>query len=76
MCNYGDANDRSNLTELGWNVFENCETLSSLTFPANYNEAVDISLVKGCKNLRYITARSKKMTFTEKEDGDVYCFDC
>lgn len=75
MCNYGDANDRSNLTELGWNVFENCETLSSLTFPANYNEAVDISLVKGCKNLRYITARSKKMTFTEK-DGDVYCFDC
>ncbi len=76
MCNYGDANDRSNLTELGWNVFENCETLSSLTFPANYNEAVDISLVKGCKNLRYITARSKRMTFTEKEDGDVYCFDC
>ncbi len=76
MCNYGDANDRSNLTELGWNVFENCETLSSLTFPANYNEAVDISLVKGCKNLRYITARSKKMTFTEKINGEVYCFDC
>lgn len=76
MCNYGDANDRSNLTELGWNVFENCETLSSLTFPANYNEAVDISLVKGCKNLRYITARSKKMTFTEKISGEVYCFDC
>lgn len=76
MCNYGDANDRSNLTELGWNVFENCETLSSLTFPANYNEAVDISLVKGCKNLRYITARSKKMIFTEKINGEVYCFDC
>ena len=76
MCNYGDANDRSNLTELGWNVFENCETLSSLTFPANYNEAVDISLVKGCNNLRYITARSKKMTFTEKINGEVYCFDC
>lgn len=76
MCNYGDANDRSNLTELGWNVFENCETLSSLNFPANYNEAVDISLVKGCKNLRYITARSKKMTFTEKINGEVYCFDC
>ena len=76
MCNHGDANDRSNLTELGWNVFENCETLSSLTFPANYNEAVDISLVKGCKNLRYITARSKKMTFTEKINGEVYCFDC
>ena len=76
MCNYGSANDRSNLSELGWNVFENCETLSSLTFPANYDETVDISLVKGCKNLRYITARSKKMNFTERTDGDVYCFDC
>lgn len=76
MCNFGNENDRSNLTELGWNVFENCETLSSLTFPMNYNEAVDISLVKGCKNLRNITVRSMKMTFTEQTNGDVYCFSC
>lgn len=76
MCNFGNENDRSNLTELGWNVFENCETLSSLTFPMNYDEAVDISLVKGCKNLRNITVRSKKMTFTEQTNGDVYCFSC
>ena len=76
MCNFGNENDRSNLTELGWNVFENCETLSSLTFPMNYDEAVDISLEKGCKNLRNITVRSKKMTFTEQTNGDVYCFSC
>ena len=76
MCNFGNENDKSNLTELGWNVFENCETLSSLTFPMNYNEAVDISLVKGCKNLRNITVRSMKMTFTEQTNGDVYCFRC
>ena len=76
MCNSGDGTSASNLKELGWNVFENCETLSSLTFPESYNEALDISAFKGCKNLRHITARSKQMTFTEKEDGDVYCFDC
>lgn len=76
MCNSGSATSASNLKELGWNVFENCETLSSLTFPENYSEKVDISLVKGCKNLRHITVRSKQLTFTEKEDGNVYCFDC
>ena len=76
MCNSGDGTSASNLKELGWNVFENCETLSSLTFPESYDEALDISAFKGCKNLRHITVRSKQMTFTEKEDGDVYCFDC
>ena len=76
MCNSGDGTSASNLQELGWNVFENCETLSSLTFPEGYSEALDISTFKGCKNLRHITVRSKQMTFTEKEDGDVYCFDC
>ena len=76
MCNSGDAPSASHLTELGWNVFENCETLSSLTFPDNYSEALDISVVKGCKNLQRITARNTSMTFTEKKDGDVYCFQC
>ena len=76
MCNSGSSTSASNLKELGWNVFENCETLSSLTFPESYSENVDISIVKGCKNLRYITVRNKQLTFTEKEDGDVYCFDC
>lgn len=76
MCNSGAGTSASNLHELGWNVFENCETLSSLTFPESYNEALDISTFKGCKNLRHITVRSKQMTFTEKQDGDVYCFDC
>ena len=80
LCNSGSGVSSSNLKELGWNVFENCETLYSLTFPDNYAEAVDISLVKGCKNLHFITVRNPYQTFTEESDSDltknVYCFEC
>lgn len=68
------------MQELGWNVFENCQTLSSLTFPYNYRETPDISIVKGCKNLHYIAAQGDSFAFTEKKDSTnpngVYCFDC
>ena len=79
LCNSGSGVSSSNLKELGWNVFENCETLYSLTFPDNYAETVDISLVKGCKNLHFITVRNPYQTFTEETGDDtskVYCFDC
>lgn len=80
LCNSGAGVSSSNLRELGWNVFENCETLYSLTFPDNYSETVDISIVKGCKNLHSITVRNPYQTFTEESDSNptnnVYCFDC
>lgn len=80
LCNSGNDRSGSILQELGWNVFENCQTLSSLTFPYNYREIPDISIVKGCKNLHYIAAQGDSFAFTEKKDSTnpngVYCFDC
>lgn len=67
LCNSGNDRSGSILQELGWNVFENCQTLSSLTFPYNYRETPDISIVKGCKNLHYIAAQGDSFAFTEKK---------
>ncbi len=77
MCNADKENgvSASSLKEIGWNVFENCETLYSLAFPNNYSETIDISLVKGCKNLHYISSTNPQFNITEKAE-DVYCFDC
>lgn len=75
LCNSGKDRSASILQELGWNVFENCQTLSSLTFPYNYRETPDISIVKGCKNLHYIASQGDSFSFEEKTDN-VYCFDC
>ena len=79
MCNSEIENGTSAslLKEMGWNVFENCETLYSLTFPDSYDETIGISLVKGCKNLHFIASRSAKFTITEgAQDDNVYCFEC
>lgn len=80
LCNSGNDRSKSILQELGWNVFENCQTLSSLTFPYNYKETPDISIVKGCKNLHYIAAQGENFSFKEKAESSnpdgVYCFDC
>lgn len=80
LCNSGAEVSPSLLEEMGWNVFENCETLYSLTLPDNYQETIDISIVKGCKNLHYISVRNAFQTFTEETNSDpsknVYCFDC
>ena len=78
LCNSdpADGPSASHLTEIGWSVFENCETLSAITFPDNYSETLDISVFKGCKSLRRITVRNRNQSFVEKTDGDVYCFQC
>lgn len=78
LCNSdpADGPSASHLTEIGWSVFENCETLSAITFPDNYSETLDISVFKGCKSLRRITVRNRNQSFVEKTDGNVYCFQC
>lgn len=69
LCNSdpADGPSASHLSEIGWNVFENCETLSEITFPDNYSETLDISVFKGCKSLRRITVRNRNQSFVEKQ---------
>ena len=79
LCNPEQENgaSSSSLTEMGWNVFENDETLYSVTFPDMYSETIGISMFKGCKNLHYIASRNANFTITEgSNDDNVYCFDC
>lgn len=72
LCDFKKGPSGSVLAELGWNIFEDCETLYSLILPENYSEVIDISLFKGCKSLRYITSRNRNLVFSES-DG-VYSF--
>lgn len=79
MCNPEQENGASSsqLKEMGWNVFENDETLYSVTFPDKYSETIGISMFKGCKNLHYVASRHAQFTITGGEnDENVYCFDC
>ncbi len=79
ICNPEQENgiSSSSLKEMGWNVFENDETLYSVTFPDMYSETIGISMFKGCKNLHYVASRNAQFTITSgSEDDDVYCFDC
>ena len=79
ICNPEQENgiSSSSLKEMGWNVFENDETLYSVTFPDMYSETIGISMFKGCKNLHYVASRNAQFTINSgKADDDVYCFDC
>lgn len=73
LCNFKNGPSGSVLAEIGWNAFEDCESLYSLILPENYEEKVDISMFMGCKSLRYITSRNKR--FTLGEDDGIYSFD-
>lgn len=79
ICNPEQENgiSSSSLKEMGWNVFENDETLYSVTFPDMYSETIGISMFKGCKNLHYVASRNAQFTINSgSADDDVYCFDC
>lgn len=73
LCNFQNGPSGSVLAEIGWNAFEDCESLYSLILPESYEEKVDISMFMGCKSLRYITSRNKRLTFGE--DDGIYTFD-
>lgn len=53
------------LEDLGDDVFKNCTSLMSLSFPASYNKDFDISWVIGDINLRYIKVPNALMKLVE-----------
>lgn len=60
------SNEReNNLAKMGWDVFKNCKSLQSITFPSTYSETVDISAFEGCQVLQSVTARNNNLTFSE-----------
>lgn len=67
------SNGAAALRELGWGVFENCASLSKLVLPDQYTETVDISIFKGCQNLRFVTCLNESTSF--KDDDGVYSFE-
>ena len=57
ICNPEQRTASVQQPEMGWNVFENDETLYSVTFPDMYGETIGISMFKGCKNLHYVASQ-------------------
>lgn len=54
------------LNEIGSNVFKDCAKLSYLQLPATYMESdIDISLLKGCTSLRYVSVPNANANFKE-----------
>ncbi len=64
LCSNGEFN---NLTTLGRDVFKNCESLKSLTFPDKCTAPVYVSAFEGCRSLEYVSARNKQIIFPEEE---------
>lgn len=62
LCSGGTNNQ---LQEMGWDVFKNCSSLKSVTFPASFDKTLDISTFVGCFALEKIAAWNGSMTFTE-----------
>ena len=59
------------LTTLGPEAFAGCTNLEAITFPRTYTndgDPIDISLFKGCKNLKYISVSNNALYF-EAEEG-------
>lgn len=62
---FGGAGNIPNLKSLGNHLFVNCRQLEYLIIPYNVNEVLDISLVEGCSNLKYISLKNSNTTFTD-----------
>lgn len=76
LCSEGTLEDGTSsnlLSELGRDVFKNCEVLQSVTFPDGCLDPVYISAFEGCMSLRYICARNTSQEFPE-ENG-VYSYE-
>lgn len=54
-----------NLKSLGNHLFVNCRKMEYLEIPYNVSETLDISLVEGCSNLKYISVKNGNTTFVE-----------
>lgn len=57
----------SSLTKMGKNVFKNCNSLESLTFPASFTQNQDVCNYEGCLSLKSITANNANLNFVEDE---------
>lgn len=62
------------LTELGYNVFQNCPSLASLEFPKSYSEEVQIGMFAGCTSLKFIRANNRNLNFVDTKDFTIEDF--
>ena len=62
---FGGVGNIPNLKNLGNHLFVNCRKLEYLDIPYNVNEVLDISLVEGCSNLKYISVKNGNTTFAD-----------
>lgn len=70
------------LSAIGYNAFENCSSLTSVTFPENYVDfekvtqdgkvitGIPITYFSGCTALQYIKVQNSEFTFIENEHKD------
>lgn len=69
------------LRYLGNHLFRGCKSLTSIEFPDNYSETLDIDIFKGCTSLQYVkvpdTATGAKLNFASLHHGNTtdypYC---
>lgn len=73
----GEAEDTTNrLAHLGWDVFKNCASLESVTFPDAFtgeSGKVFLSIFEGCNSLKFIGARNSSVSFVP--DGTYYTYE-
>ena len=60
----------SSLVELGYDVFKNCASLQSITFPRTYAEDLDVTMFQGCTNLQFIEDQGGKINLVATQDPD------
>ncbi len=63
LCSGGGTN---HLKTLGRDVFKDCVSLRSLTFPNNCDQPVYMSCFRGCTALEWICARNKQIQFLDE----------
>ena len=55
------------LEKLGYDVFKDCSSLESITFPESLEENIDISMFEGCESLKYIAVKNNKINLVTGE---------
>ena len=73
MVDLNSAGNFNQLTELGRDLFKNCEALESLTFPDKCTADVYLSSFEGCRSLKFISTRNSDISFVE--ELGVYTYD-
>lgn len=66
----GNVITNMNLTTIGFNAFENCSALQSLTFPDTCAEKLPITYLSGCTLLQYIKSNNKDFDLIDGSTAD------